>query len=357
MNSAHTALVSTRSQGLESDHSEESWRRPPAYDSNNKVQWLQNLILFLMQQSVFRVGTGSETLATHGNSQEIWNRKRDKFNAIVFIALGASAARVLPSELTVLSEPTEVWNALNAFVGAQSSSAQETCRLIILLFNIKYAFNGTRHMPAHGAELLNVRRRLARLDTPFVMPDSVFCAAILNSVSSADEHSAFAPVSTTVMAALARSDRAEVTPEFILTLLEDRETSALAEHSANGVEFTPNPGAAATALFSRAGAARRHQPRGGRDPCHHCGSGTHDLVQCDVLFGLMLRARGLMQRGSTRRAENAMLATGARPPTPGPARPSALPAPPSRECAEFFEENQVPRNRFFEFPYSSEDDS
>lgn len=79
----------------------------------------------------------------------------------------------------------------------------------MLLFNIKYKFDGTRKMAAYGARLLNIRRRLARLDAPFVMPGCVFNAAILNSVS-ADEHFVFAPVSTTVLAALARPDRNEV---------------------------------------------------------------------------------------------------------------------------------------------------
>ena len=48
-----------------------------------------------------------------------------------------------------------------------------------------------------------------------------------------------------------------------------------------------------------------------------------------------------------------------RPPTPGPSRPPPLPAPASRECTNFFEDpdNQVPRNKFFGFNYTSEESS
>lgn len=108
--------------------------------------------MFKMHQTVYRIGTDVETIASHGNSNEAWSRKRDKFNTIVFVALHDHAAHVLPLGLTVLSEPTEVWQAFETFVSSQMFLPQEACRLIIELFkSIKYnAIYRCQWYEAHG---------------------------------------------------------------------------------------------------------------------------------------------------------------------------------------------------------------
>ena len=115
--------------------------------------------------------------------------------------------------------------------------------------------------------------------------------------------------------------------------------------------------------------------------CDYCGRKKHTIQQCltrrrdlqaqideiEATVPAHLLTRG--PRSSRSQRDNspagtqqpvALLAAGAppmasRPPTPGPTRPAALPAPASTEATNFFEQNQVPRNKFFEFPYSSED--
>ena len=116
--------------------------------------------------------------------------------------------------------------------------------------------------------------------------------------------------------------------------------------------------------------------------CDYCNKKGHTLKQClnrrrdlqaqvDEIDAALPASIKNKQRPSRSQNESdyvpssaprptALLAAGApqsaaRPPTPGPTRPSALPAPASIEATNFFEQHQVPRNKFFEFPYSSED--
>ncbi len=115
--------------------------------------------------------------------------------------------------------------------------------------------------------------------------------------------------------------------------------------------------------------------------CEYCGRKKHTIQQClarrrdlqaqideiDATVPAHLLKReprsSRSQRDSSPAGTHqpvALLAAGAppmanRPPTPGPTRPAALPAPASTEATNFFEQHQVPRNKFFEFPYSSED--
>ena len=158
--------------------------------------------------------------------------------------------------------------------------------------------------------------------------------------------------------------------------------------------YTVNPRASATQNRRAPAAAPAPAPAPAQNPppprpnagnkCDYCGRKRHTSAQCfdrrrDLQaqideFDAALPAH-LKRQPRPSRSQNesdkvpssagtqrptALLAAGAppvadRPPTPGPSRPSALPAPASTEATNFFEQHQVPRNKFFEFPYSSED--
>mmetsp|Transcript_28599 Transcript_28599/g.47309 ORF Transcript_28599/g.47309 Transcript_28599/m.47309 type:complete len:384 (-) Transcript_28599:54-1205(-) len=118
--------------------------------------------------------------------------------------------------------------------------------------------------------------------------------------------------------------------------------------------------------------------------CDYCGRKKHNSAQCfnrrrdlqaqideiDAALPAHIKKEprpsrsqnesGKIPSSAGTQRPTALLATGTppvanRPPTPGPTRPAALPAPASTEATNFFEQHQVPRNKFFEFPYSSED--
>ena len=160
--------------------------------------------------------------------------------------------------------------------------------------------------------------------------------------------------------------------------------------------YTVNPRANANATQNRRAPAAAPAPTPAPAPnpspppprsnaenrCDYCGKRSHTSAQClarrrdlqaqvDEIDAALPAHIKNKQRPSRSQNESdkvpssaprptALLATGAptvaaRPPTPGPTRPSALPAPASTEATNFFEQHQVPRNKFFEFPYSSED--
>jgi len=122
------------------------------------------------------------------------------------------------------------------------------------------------------------------------------------------------------------------------------------------------------------------RPNPGAKSCDYCGRKKHTIQQCmtrrrdlqaqideiDAALPAHLKREPRSSRSQNdsssagTQQHTTLLAAGAppvanRPPTPGPTRPAALPAPAPKECTDFFENNQVPRNKFFEFPYSSED--
>ena len=154
--------------------------------------------------------------------------------------------------------------------------------------------------------------------------------------------------------------------------------------------YTVNPRADPTSTGRAPAAAPAPAPAPNATPpprpnagnkCDYCGRKKHTIQQCltrrrDLQAQIdeidaTVPAHLLKREPRSSRSQcdsspagtqqpTALLAAGApptanRPPTPGPTRPAALPAPASTEATNFFEQHQVPRNKFFEFPYSSED--
>ena len=167
-------------------------------------------------------------------------------------------------------------------------------------------------------------------------------------------------------------------------------TALLSSHgySVNPGAQSEHPARSPTSTHSRSAPAPAPapspapRPNPGAKSCDYCGRKKHTIAHClnrrrdlqtqideiDAALPAHLKREPRSSRSQNdsssagTQKHTTLLAAGAppvanRPPTPGPTRPAALPAPAPKECTDFFENNQVPRNKFFEFPYSSEDSS
>lgn len=266
---------------------------------------------------------------------------------------------------------------MTAYVNRKASAGASTWSLLHQLFTTKYDISND-DVHTHLAILLSVRDKIIRSDPDFSFPDKLTVAAILLSIPTGPG-SIFESSYAQLTMELSRPG-ATVDTAMVINQLEQREQTAGERYDERRPRIQVNP-AAMMAHHRSDRNPRCDRSSGDRAGCDFCDQG-HRIYHCDWLFGLMLWARSLI-REPTKAAARAMVArlvanddgcstddggkgqptallSSARrrhPPTPGPSRPSALPAPPPRECTEFFENNPVPRNRFFEFPYTSEESS
>ena len=280
----------------------------PIYNANDPHGSLRKIIRYLKKAGLYRLGTGDETVGKSPSKPENvnWLNKADKHTACLETFLGNHAADVILND-----DPVDTWNSVIAFVGQQLGvNAALTYKE---LFNKKY--DGRSGVEKHCKEVLAKRDALVHAGE--TVSENLTMAVILNSIPSGKDDPFYA-LHTAMNLDLSRKD-SQATPSFIVSQLVAEETRLKGGNQSAGSSNDEYSSAIAMVNRLERRLDRKYQQRLTEDLkppvfqsnpyCTFCDKGRHAAVACDVLFGQMLRYRGLMKMENLKKPQMNSLVT------------------------------------------------